>query len=334
MDSVIRFDPFLSGAELDTLVAAVARFGPLRTYVEAPLTEGPGKGLTRRHDALLNHYRRQTAAGRAERLDVLAARANLFRGTFGEPGKPIFEGAEVLWAHPGFAAAAAGVTGKPLVRPTMLYANALLPGQELAVHSDTPAFRGRDQTNTPEWLLVVMLRSGLFEDRRVRLGAGVVFLSSPEAGAFEVWEAGPDAPPTPVPARANTAVALDTDALFHGVARVGGPDAPAPPARIGADLTWDAAAERWILRHGGTEIARYGWDEVRLSFQWKAKCYADEAEERAAAANADALDDDAITALLVADMRAAGALGAELPAPRQLAIAMIDHYVRFPTTES
>jgi hypothetical protein len=330
---VTRFDPLLADVDIIDVRRAIAAFGPLRTYVEAPLPDGPGKGLTRRHDAVLNHYRRQQASGRVERMDVMAARTNLLRGTFGEPHRPLVPGVEALWNHPGFIAAAARVTGKPVVRPSMLYANALLPGQELAVHSDTPAYVGRDQTNTPEWLLVVMLRSGLFESQRIRIGAAVAFLSSPPAGgAFMVWEHGPDAPPTAVPARANTGVALDTDALFHGVAMVGDASTPAPPVRVGSELAWDEAAGCWRLSHPsrpGEDIARYGWDEVRLSFQWKGMCHPAETDPAQAV---EPTDTDTILARLVDDMRAHGALGDVLPTGPQLAIAMIDHYVRFPTT--
>jgi hypothetical protein len=325
MSTVDTFSPLVPDADLVAFRRALAAFGPLRTYVEAPLKEGLGKGLTRRHDAALHHYRRHAEAGTVERMDVMAARTNLFRATFCEPGRPFFPGVEALWHHAGFAATAARVTGQPDVAPSMLYANALLPGQELAVHSDTPAYVGHDQTNTPEWLLVVMLRSGLFEAHRVRLGAGVGFFSSPVAGDFLVWSDGPDAPPRAIPARANTGVALDTDLYFHGVSRVGGDDAPAPPARPGDTLTWDEPAERWRLQRGTDEIAAWRWDEVRLSFQWKARCTTPDAT------TPPPLDLDTITERLVADMRSRGALGPDLPPAPQLAVAMIDHYVRFPT---
>jgi hypothetical protein len=327
MSAVDTFAPLVSDRDLADIRTAIAAFGPFRTYVEAPLKEGLGKGLTRRHDAALHHYRRHAAAGTAERMDVMAARTNLFRATFGEPGKALLPGVEALWHHAGFAAHAARVTGQPDVAPSMLYANALLPGQELAVHSDTPAYVGHDQTNTPEWLLVVMLRSGLFESHRVRLGAGVGFFSSPVGGDFLVWSDGPDAPPRAIPARANTGVALDTDLYFHGVSRVGGDDTPAPPARPGDTLTWDDDAERWRLHRGENELATWRWDEVRLSFQWKARCTSASTD----AHTTEPLDVDTISERLVADMREAGALGDALPPAPQLAVAMIDHYVRFPT---
>ena len=44
-----------------------------------------------------------------------------------------------------------------------MYANLLLPGQELAVHTDVPEFRGANRKVIPQWLLVVMHHSGLFD---------------------------------------------------------------------------------------------------------------------------------------------------------------------------
>jgi hypothetical protein len=308
-----------------------ARFGPFRSYVERPLQEGLGKGLTRRHDALMHFYRRRAAAGLQEKMSVIAARTNLYRGTLAEPGAAVFPGAEGLWRHPAFATAAGRLTGKPLVRPSMLYANILLPGQELAIHRDTPAFRGMDQTNTPEWLLVCMLASGLFSRWRVRIGAAVAFGSTPQAGAFLVYADGLDRPPREVPAVTDTAVMLDTDALIHGVARVGAADAPPPQAPIGSEITWHPASSRWILRHKERPIAEYGWDDVRLSFQWKGKCYADEAEEALVASGDDDLGRATAVDLLIADLRARGVLTDTLPDDTQLALAMIDAYVTFPS---
>jgi len=60
------------------------------------------------------------------------------------------------------------------------YANVLLPGQELAVHTDVPEFRGASRKTLPQWLLVAMHHSQLFERWRVPIATGVTWWSDSE----------------------------------------------------------------------------------------------------------------------------------------------------------
>lgn len=46
MSAVDTFAPLVSDRDLAAIRAAIAAFGPFRTYVEAPFREGLGKGLT------------------------------------------------------------------------------------------------------------------------------------------------------------------------------------------------------------------------------------------------------------------------------------------------
>ena len=320
--AVPLFEPCLSQAEAADIPDLMRRFGPLRTYVEAPASEGIGKGLVRRHDAVLNYYRQQQAAGRSEPLPVTVARTNLFRGIFVERSIRRAPGAEALSGHPGFTEAAGRLSGGGDVSPTMLYANILVPGQELAVHTDTPEFRGLDKQDVPEWLLVVMAASGLFERFRVRIAATVSFFSACAGGDFLVWAEGPESAPARVPPRPNTAVAVDADALFHGVARVGGDDAPPPPVAPNSSMTWDG--EAWRLQRGDELDRSYAWDEVRLSFQWKARV---DVPGRVAE---DTIDEATAVARLEQDLRDRGAISGDPPTGPRLGLTLIDTYLRFP----
>jgi hypothetical protein len=49
----------------------------------------------------------------------------------------------------------------------------MVPGQELALHTDVPEFRGANRKLHPQWLLVAMRHSGLFEDWRMPIATGV-----------------------------------------------------------------------------------------------------------------------------------------------------------------
>lgn len=310
-------DPLLSDATAARLRGLFERFGSYRTYVSAPQAEGVGKGLVRRHDAAMNHFAAQMKRGRTEPLDVLAARTNLFRGTYAEAGA-VHPGIEPIWEHPAFVEAAQAISGRPIIEPTMLYANILVPGQELALHTDTPAYAGLDQTNTPEWLLVCMAHSGLFAEWREPMIGAVSFFGGCEGGDFVLFADGPDAPATRVSAAHNTAIVADTEALFHGVSRVGGPDHPAPRASVGAVIE-HVGGDRW--RYGDEEVA---WGTLRFSLQWKARCH------HADRASVEPLTREAVIDRLASDLESRGVIGAKRPGDTQLAIKMIQTYVRFP----
>ncbi len=181
----------------------------------------------------------------------------------------------------------------------------------------------------PEWFLVSMYHSGLFEDHRKHVAAGVAFFNDCEGGAFVVYPDGPQGEPVTIPPRFDTAVHLDADGLFHGVDRVGGEDTPAPPVEPGAELTYDEATDGWRLTKDGVERARYDWSEVRLSMQWKANCFRDEAEEELVASGRDDLTQAIVIDRFVEDLRERGRIS-ERPADDALARMIVDEYVKFP----
>ncbi|MCA9538621.1 MAG: hypothetical protein KC620_07015 [Myxococcales bacterium] len=329
MSAFALLDPFLGRATMAALRKRVDGFGPYSTYVAAPATEGLGRGLVRRHDAAMHHMRSRMAAGRLEPLDVFAARTNLFRGVFLEGETVGLEGLDALVRHPGLLAAARAVTDRAVAEPSMVYANLLVPGQELPLHTDTPAYRGLDQTNTPEWLLVVMLHAGLFEEYRVPMAGAVIFLGACQGGELVIFDAGPEAPSTRLPVVVDQAVVFDSERLFHGVARVGAAGGPAPTVAPGARIAWQGGA--WHVSDRGREVTTWRFDEVRVTIQWKAKCYADAADRARSAEGEDDLTREEAIEMLVADLRYRGRMPAERPDDTALALLMIDEYLRFPT---
>ena len=135
-----------------------------------------------------------------------------------------------------------------------------------------------------------------------------------------------------MPTRHNTAIVLDTDSVFHGVDRVGPPDAepvalqPGQRARVRRPVAGCSAP-----RPGSAErLAVFGWDEIRFSVSWKAYCFADEAERDAWRSHEDDLDLDVILAELVTDLRARDVLTVDELSERDLALMLIDTYERFP----
>jgi hypothetical protein len=321
-------DPLLSAGEADAMVRLCERFGRYGMYSQEAAEVEIGEGLVQRHDAVRNFLATGGRHGRFEPLEALAARTNYFRESYAYGDRIMIDGIEPFLHHDAFVAAARAIHGRPVIEPAIVYANILVAGQELAVHTDVPEFRGANRTRYPQWLMVVMHHSGLFAEWRMPIVTGVSWFSECRGGEFVFYPEGAERPPVVLPAKRNTAVVLDTDSVFHGVDPVAATGAMAS-LRPGMHLRFDGDG-RWSVRADGEPIARYRWDELRFSVSWKAYCFADEPERRAWREHTDDLELPFILGRLVEDLRARGRIGRERPDDTALALALIDEYVRFP----
>ena len=326
---VATFDPLFPAETAAAMVELCERFGSYGMYSEEPTFAGLGEGLPARWDAVRNFIKTGGRFGREEPLEVLAARTNYFRETYAYGAKPGIAGIEPFLFHEGFVAAARRLHGRPLIEPAIVFANLLVPGQELAVHTDVPEFRGVNRKRHPQWLIVVMRHSGLFEAWRMPIATAVAWFHDCRGGEFAFYPEGAGAPPRAHPVRYNTALLLDTDSVFHGVDRVGEVRTPIAPLRPGMRLA-PAGQGWWEVRNGERRVARYRWEDLRFSISWKAYCFADEVERQAWAEHRDDLGVDAVVARLTADLRDRSIIGAEVPRGNELVDLLIDTYVHYP----
>ena len=168
-----------------------------------------------------NFLRTGGLAGADEPVSALAVRTSYFREEYAYGNESRIDGIEPFLHHAAFVEAARAIHGRPVIEPAIVYANLMVPGQELAVHTDVPEFRGANRKLVPQWLLVVMLHSGLLRrvphaDRdRHRV---VPRLRRRRARVLARRCRRPRAARTTV--RFNTAMVLDTDTVFHGVERI------------------------------------------------------------------------------------------------------------------
>lgn len=324
-----RFDPFLPAESADAMLRLCEAFpGGYGNYPQASPTEGIGAGLLQRHDAAMYLFESGGRAGESLTLERLAARGNTLRETYAYD-RPVIPGIEPLLDNERFADAARRLYGKPIVVPNIVYANIVLPGQELGVHTDVPEFRGANRKHEPEWLLVVMHLSGLFERWRMPIATGVSWYGHCTGGGFYYYPEGPEGPELALEPRHNTAVLLDTDSVFHGVDLVGPPGLEPPDLPPGMKLR-HLGGEDWRVEKDDREVQRYRWDDIRLSISWKAYCFADEHERRMVEEHADDLDHETILGMLVSDLRRRGRIDGEVPPDRQLAELLMREYIRFP----
>jgi hypothetical protein len=322
------FPALLSDGGAESMVRLCERFGSYGMYGQKPIEEDLGRGLYQRHDAAMNYIRTGGRFGRRESFDQLAVRTNYFRETYAYD-RPVVDGIEGFLWHEDFLAGARALYDRPVIVPAIVYANLLVPGQELAVHTDVPEFRGANRTKDPEWLLVVMHHSKLFERWRMPIATGVSWFRGCRGGEFAFYPDGAAGPPATVPAAHNTAIVIDTDSVFHGVDRVAETAERLPPFEIGMRLTFEGN-DRWRVGFGDEAVCRYRWDDIRFSVSWKAYCYADEAERRLVAEQGDDLTRERVMADLLADLRRRGRLGDAVPNGTDLALLLIDEYIRFP----
>jgi hypothetical protein len=333
---MLVLDPLLAPAGADAVVRLWHEFasasdagqgGSYGQYSNEGFDTQFAPELPQRYDARENFVRSGGRFGRREDKGLLGARTNYFRETYaylspdGKSDDVFVEGAKALMHADVLLDAARAIHGRDVIVPAILYANILLPGQELAVHTDVPEFRGANRKIVPQWLLVVMHHSGLFDRWRMPIATAIMYFGHAKGGALAYYV---DGEPRTYEPKHNSGVVLDTDAMFHGVDRVEGDESALALLRSGQRLHHDGAGQ-WTLRDGERALASFATDDLRYSVSWKGYCFTDEAERAAWADHTDDLTLDIILETLVAD------LGVERPASDgDLGRLLIDRYIRFP----
>ncbi len=326
----VELDPFLNEEHAHSLVQLCEDFGSYGMYSEEGLNDGLGEGLPQRFDAAFNFLRTGGRLGiRDTDLGTLVARTNYFRESHAYGEQVFAPGIEALYQNSRLIEAAREVFDRPIIEPAIVYANLLLPGQELAVHTDVPEFRGLNRKLHPEWLIVVAHHSGLFDEYRMPIATSVSWYQDTNGGEFAFYPDGIEGAARAHDVHFNTAVIMDTDSVFHGVDRVTEIDRPIPTFLPRMRLHPEGGGH-WVVRDGEEEVSRYRWDDMRFSISWKAYCFRNEAERAAWRNRTDDLDATTVIDALCEDLKKRGRIEGERPPNRALAELLVDEYVEFP----
>jgi hypothetical protein len=325
----VLFDPLFAERDAEAMIRLCERFGSYGMYSQEHVDSEIGRGLSQRHDSVLNFLRTGGRLGRHEPAGVLAARTNYFREEYAYGQRALIDGIEPFLNHEAFVEAAQRVHGRPVIEPAIVFANLMVPGQELALHTDVPEFRGLNRKGCPQWLLVAMHHSGLFADWRMPIATGVAWFHDCKGGEFAFYPDGAGGAAVAHEVTFNTALLLDADSVFHGVDRVADRHDEMAPLKPGMRLDF-AGDGAWVVRDREREVVRYAWEELRFSVSWKAYCFADDDEQRAWRHHAADLTLDAVVDRLVDDLRARGRIDGDVPGNPDLALLIIDTYIRFP----
>lgn len=325
-----HLEPFLSESDADNMLCIAERFGSFGTYADEATSDGLGEELPQRFDAALNYIEAGIdGRGNSEDRDTAIKRTNYFRETYVYGDEIMAPGIEPFMQHPEIVGAAREIADRDIVVPSIIYANLLVPGQELAVHTDVPEFRGANRKLLPQWLLVVMLHSGLFDEWRIPIVTCVSWFGAARGGAFTFYPDGVDGRRDSIPAVHNSAILIDTDSVFHGVERVVR-DQPEMPEITRETRLHYLGDDRWQLRNGSQELENLDWPDLRYSISWKAYCFRDAQEQRLWQDGSDNLGAAFILEKLEAELRSRGILDGPKPDPTTFAMLLVRSFVRFP----
>ena len=325
-----HLDPFLAADDANTMLRLAENFGSFGPYANEGENEGIGEALPQRFDAAYNYIANGIdGGGNEEDFKTAASRTNYFRETYAYGEDVQAPGVEPFMNHPALKETARKISGVERIVPAIIFANLLVPGQELAVHTDVPEFRGANRKVTPQWLLVTMLHSGLFDEWRIPITTCVSWFGKSKGGAFTFYPEGATGTREAIQAQHNSAILIDTDEVFHGVERVTQTRPEIPIIEKSTRLHF-LGGDHWQMREGDTVLGDYDWADLRYSISWKAYCFKDEAEENLWRTGSDDLSIEFILDRIEADLRKSGALTGERPEPTEFATLMVGRYIRFP----
>lgn len=234
--------------------------------------------------------------GRNETLGEAKPVLPWFRGEWADGGKPLVDGAEAILHNKKFVEAARAFYGAAIVRPEFVVVNINAPMPASATHMDVPSFRGATRTNYPSEFLVVMGRSGLFEEWRIVRAGILAWFYEGTGGNFDYWPEGLDGPMlSEQPPFSNVALMADNDQMYHRIGPIGDPNVE--PLRVSPTAHIQPDGEgNWAILENGEVRATYPGHAIRLSILWKA-------EVRDRELNTDALTLDRIMEIFTADLR-------------------------------
>lgn len=225
---------------------------------------------------------------RKEMYSSLLSRLQVFNGFFFD--KLDTPELAPLFQSPDYLKKATTVCeGRTYFDPIQLGVVISLPGQEVAMHWDVPWFFGASRFLYPQWLLIAMQQSGLFQSYRVPQVQGVAYLHNwvnpdTDGGEFYYYPEGAGGKSELFKAKFNNAIVLDGSVVVHGVdtfhpVKEDSPSLPEMDKSVRHALTY-VGNDEWHLQNERTKqvLQKYRTQDLRISLVWRCRCFKDEAE--------------------------------------------------------
>jgi hypothetical protein len=227
--------------------------------------------------------------------------------------------------------------GKPLLEPFQFNIIVNLPGQSILTHIAAPYFQRAGRFDTPQWLLAVMMFSGLWQEDfidQVQMVAYFHRWADPEgkrAGKFFLWnDNGAPQVMDPVSGSANS---VDGSKLIHS-AEIYMPEVVPyafDPTKKN-QITYVAANESWNVVADGAVVDSVPESLMRFSAVYRGRCFKDEAAQRQYHADqARPWTQREVLAKLEADLERRGLWSpADKMSPYDFGLLLMDTYIRYP----
>ena len=338
-------EPVLKEQEFRAMIDLCEKVGTYRMASAEMSSTEIGAGLPERFECFYDLARQRGHqddlpydATHADWLDFDRAFTCQFRETYADLGFVERRGskypeAEPLLYHEAFISGARELLDRPVIVPVAVLANLYVAGQWLGPHTDITEFRGVSRSTTPQWLLICMHHSMLFDEWRLPIATAVCFFNVCEGGEFRVYPDGAAGAPITAPQRPNTGLLMDTDSFFHEVRPLHAPDGHPAPLERGQVLQFGNDRKWRVFSPDGTEVGTYDWDTVRFSASWKAYCFRDEVERNAWSDHSNDLTIESITERLTEDLLDRGFLSDRSADNVTLARAIVDAYYHAPPVD-
>eukprot|EP01033_Poteriospumella_lacustris_P002562 gene2562-1860_t len=159
-----------------------------------------------------------------------------------------------------------------------------VPGQTVAMHLDSPYFWGASRFNFPQWLLVAMVFSNLFQDKFVDQIQVVGYLhkwkevAKSDGGEFVYYLNSGDIGAVSPAYRSGTFV--DGSKVLHA-AKIYRPHVKAPHMPKDQDCALRYLGdEQWVVKCDDTIVGNYTTNDLRISIVYRARCFDNEEEAR------------------------------------------------------
>ena len=216
-----------------------------------------------------------------------------------------------------------------------------VPGQTVAAHLDAPYFWGANRFRFPQWLLVSMVFSGLFQDKFINQIQVVGYLHEWAEDNVNPGDGGDFVYYTnsshwgKVSAKPGSGTIVDGSKVLHA-AKVFRPAVKAPylPKDKFSQLV-HIGDDNWELQVEDQVIRRYTTKDLRISMVYRARCFAsaEEAQAYADLPEEEMMTMEGILDTLKKDLVARGAAKADTidsMGKLELAFLIMDTYVKYP----
>lgn len=215
-----------------------------------------------------------------------------------------------------------------------------VPGQTVATHVDAVYFWGATRFHVPQWLLAVMVYSGLFQEKFIDQIQVVAYVhrwenkKNVKDGAFVYWSDNEkEQYVTATPLLGNV---VDGSKTVHA-ALIYRPEVKAPRLdKSQTNILRYIGEDNWQLVANDNVIRNYTTNDLRISIVYRARCFASKEEVQRFHENRpeDEMSLDYILGKLKDDLVSKGKFANRAAAdalPRlDLALLLMDTYIKYP----